>query len=72
MTAIFGVSAHSDGAIHPSHTRKVTGLCAIRYIENIRCSANEASAVMDKLNLQRSLLDDLVSKGTMDGVDSLQ
>jgi hypothetical protein len=34
--------------------------------------ANEASAVMDKLNLQRSLLDDLVSKGTMDGVDSFQ
>jgi len=34
--------------------------------------ANEASAVMDKLNLQRSLLDDLVSKGMMDGGDSFQ
>jgi len=34
--------------------------------------ANEASTVMDKLNLQRSLLDDLMSKGTTDGRDSFQ
>ena len=34
--------------------------------------AAEAKAVMDKLNLQRSLLDAMMSKGVTDGGDSFQ
>jgi hypothetical protein len=34
--------------------------------------AAEAKAVMDKLNLQRSLLDSMMSKGVTDGGDSFQ
>ena len=34
--------------------------------------AAEASAVMDRLNLQRRLLDEMMSKGVTDGGDSFQ